>query len=297
MTVKGQGKYFDPTFNGSEGTINKKGYSSDVYTDLALDWLKNRNRDKPFLLSLQFKAPHHDYGHAQRYDKLLEGVSVPEPPTLYEEVRESDSKLKNLFLRRTKFHMLYSGAESKKNGKYDANYYTRHLEDPEPNEMGKLREPTDRERIRVAYQHMIRKYVRCSTGNDDNLKRVLDFLDRENLKEDTVVIYTSDQGYWLGQHGFYDKRLILETSIRMPFVIRYPRLIKAGSVSDDLCVNVDLAPTILELAESIHPMPCRARAWFRFFGERNPKSGESPSFTLIGEPPTTLASEPLDSPT
>ncbi|MEG3604277.1 MAG: sulfatase [Verrucomicrobiota bacterium] len=285
MTVKGQGKYFDPTFNGSEGTINKKGYSSDVYTDLALDWLKNRNRDKPFLLSLQFKAPHHDYGHAQRYDKLLEGVSVPEPPTLYEEVRESDSKLKNLFLRRTKFHMLYSGAESKQNGKYDANYYTRHLEDPAPNEMGKLRKPTDRERIRVAYQHMIRKYVRCATGNDDNLKRVLDFLDRENLKEDTVVIYTSDQGYWLGQHGFYDKRLILETSIRMPFVIRYPRLIKAGSVSDDLCVNVDLAPTILELAGINPPDAMQGKSMVPILRGKKPKKWrESQFYTYWGAP-------------
>ena len=88
--------------------------------------------------------------------------------------------------------------------------------------MGKLREPTDRERIRIAYQHMIRTYVGCAVGNDDNLKRVLDFLDRENLKEDTVVIYISEQGYWLGHHGFYDERLILKTSIRMPFVIRYP---------------------------------------------------------------------------
>ena len=95
---------------------------------------------------------------------------------------------------------------------------------------------------------MIHKYVRCVAGNDDNLKRILDYLDQEKLTKDTVVIYTSDQGYWLGQHGFYDKRLILETSVRMPFLIRYPRLIKPGSVNSDLCVSVDLAPTLLELA-------------------------------------------------
>ena len=193
--------------------------------------------------------------------------------------------------------MLYSGAESKQNGKYDANYYTRHLEDPSPNEMGKLRKPTDRERIRVAYQHMIRKYVRCATGNDDNLKRVLDFLDRENLKEDTVVIYTSDQGYWLGQHGFYDKRLILETSIRMPFVIRYPRLIKAGSVSDDLCVSVDLAPTILELAGINPPDAMQGKSMVPILRGKKPKKWRESQFYTYWEPPTTMASEPLDSPT
>jgi arylsulfatase A-like enzyme len=107
---------------------------------------------------------------------------------------------------------------------------------------------SERDRVRVAYQHMMHKYIRCLTGNDDNVKRVLDYLDAEGMAEDTVVIYTSDQGYWLGQHGLYDKRLILETSVRMPFLIRYPKLIQPGSVNDDLCINVDIAPTLLDLA-------------------------------------------------
>ena len=118
----------------------------------------------------------------------------------------------------------------------------------------------EKDRIRVAYQHMIHKYVRCLTGNDDNLKRVLDYLDQEKLTEDTVVIYTSDQGYWLGQHGFYDKRLILETTVRMPFLIRYPRLIKPGSVNSDLCINVDVAPTLLELAGVKSPAAMQGRS-------------------------------------
>ena len=247
MVVKGQGKYFDPTFTGTEGTWKRKGYSTDVYTDVAMDWLKKRDKDKPFLLSLQFKAPHHDYGHAPRYDDLLAGVPIPEPPSLYAGVRDCDSNLKKEFLRRTKFHMLYSGGNPKQKGMENC-YYLRHLKDSPPNAMWNHDPDSDKDKIRVAYQHMIHKYVRCLTGNDDNLKRVLDFLDEENLSDDTVVIYTSDQGYWLGQHGFYDKRLILETSIRMPFLIRYPRLIKPEGVSRDLCVNVDVAPTLLELA-------------------------------------------------
>lgn len=253
MTVKGQGKYFDPTFNGSEGTWKREGYSTDVYTDIAMEWLKNRDQSKPFLLSLQFKAPHHDYGHAERYDDLLAGVTVPEPPTLYEDVRNSDSNLKKEFLKATKFHMLHAVGKG-------GTYYDRHIKDKAPNEMWEHDANDDKDKIRVAYQHQIHKYIRCIAGNDDNLKRLLDFLDTEDLAENTVVIYTSDQGYWLGQHGFYDKRLILETSMRMPFLIRYPKLIKPGTVNNDLCINVDIAPTLLELAGVEIPKAMQGRS-------------------------------------
>jgi arylsulfatase A-like enzyme len=243
MTVKGQGKYFDPIFHGSEGTWNRKGYSTDVYTDIAIDWLRAREKDKPFFLSLQFKAPHHEFGHAARYDKLLAGVEIPEPATLYEDTHNSNSMLKRQFMEQTKFHMTRGASKGKAEG-----YYDRHIKDPTPDEMWKHDPQNDRDKIRVAYQHMIHKYIRCIQGNDDNLKRVLEFLDDEELTENTIVIYTSDQGYWLGQHGMYDKRLILETSIRMPFLIRYPKMIRPATVSSSLCINVDLAPTLLEVA-------------------------------------------------
>ncbi|TWT85120.1 Arylsulfatase [Planctomycetes bacterium CA13] len=241
MTVKGQGKYFDPTFYGSEGTWKRKGYSTDVYTDIAIDWLENRDRDRPFLLSLQFKAPHHDYGHAERYNDLLDGVTIPEPPTLYEDVQSSDSNLKRDFLKYSKFHMLHAVGKG-------GTYYDRHVNDKAPDEMWEHDRHNDKDKIRVAYQHQLHKYIRCIAGNNDNLKRVLDYLDAEGLTDGTVVIYTSDQGYWLGQHGFYDKRLILESSMRMPFLIRYPTLIKPGTVNAELCMNVDIAPTLLDLA-------------------------------------------------
>ncbi len=243
MTVHRQGTYFDPTFTGSEGTWNRIGYSTDVYTDIAMDWLQQRDHEKPFLLCLQFKAPHHDYGHARRYDDLFKDVVIPEPPTLYDSVEESNYFLIKDFLKGSQFHMYRTIDDDGK--RY---YYNRHVNDHAPDEMWDHDKHSEHDKVRVAYQHMIHKYIRCISGNNDNVKRVLDYLDAEALAENTVVIYTSDQGYWLGQHGLYDKRLILETSIRMPFLIRYPKMINPGSVNDELCINVDIAPTLLELA-------------------------------------------------
>lgn len=281
MVVKGQGKYFDPTFNGTEGTWKREGYSTDVYTDIAMDWLKNRDADKPFLLSLQFKAPHHDYGHAQRYDDLLADVSIPEPPTLYEDVRNSDSNLKKEFLAGTKFHMLHAGLS-----KGGGSYFFRHLKDAAPNEMWKHDPDSDKDKIRVAYQHQIHKYIRCVMGNDDNLKRVLDYLDAEKLTDNTVVIYTADQGYWLGQHGFYDKRLILDESMMMPFLIRYPKLIKPGSVNKDLCINVDIAPTLLDLAGAAIPQAMQGRSMTPLLNGDAPSNWrQSQFYTYWGAPP------------
>ena len=268
MTVKGQGKYFNPSFSGSEGKWQRKGYSTDVYTDIAMDWLKSRDPEKPFLLSLQFKAPHHDFGHAERYNDLLADVTIPEPANLYEDIRQSDSALKRLFLAGTKFHMLHAGG---KGGKGGSNYYNRHLKDPAPNQMWEHDPTSDRDKICVAYQHMMHKYIRCIAGNDDNLKRVLDYLDTEGLADDTVVVYTSDQGYWLGQHGFYDKRLILETSMRMPFVMRYPRLIQSGSINTDLCMNIDIAPSLLELAGVPIPDAMQGRSFVPMLKGKSPE--------------------------
>ena len=262
MTVRGQGKYFDPSFSGSEGNWNRKGYSTDVYTDIAMKWLREHDRSKPFLLCLQFKAPHHDYGHAARYNDLLADVTIPEPPTLYDDIASSNSNLMRDFLKVTKFHMLNSTGKGGKKSP-GSNYYQRHLKDAAPNQMWPHDVNSKRDKIRVAYQHMMHKYIRCIAGNDDNLKRVLDYLDTEKLSDNTIVIYTSDQGYWLGQHGFYDKRLILETSMRMPFLIRYPKLIKPGSVNSDLCMNVDIAPTLLDLADAPIPKAMQGRSMVR----------------------------------
>ncbi|VGO18824.1 Arylsulfatase [Pontiella sulfatireligans] len=257
--VEGQGTYFDPKYDGPGGIKEEvKGYSSDKYTDKALDWLQDRDRTKPFCMMLQFKAPHHPYDPAPRHMKLLEDVAVPEPPTLYEDIDASNSKLKRYMLERTKFHMVLTpkskgGKKPKPNESFG--YYIRHVEDMEPHE-----KTNQRDCWRVAYQHMVKTYIRCITAVDENVGRMIDYLEDEGLMEETIIIYTADQGYWLGQHGFYDKRLILDESLKMPFLIRYPRMIKAGTENQDLCSNVDIAPTLLEMTDLPVPGKMQGRS-------------------------------------
>ena len=230
--VGGQGEWFDPEFDGPRGKQTVEGYCSDVYTDIALDWLKKRDADKPFCLMLHFKAPHHSYEYPPRHDKLLEGVKVPEPENLYENVANTSPLMKNKLF-----------------GQMDAAraYYERHKNDTHP--PMEPHDPTDhRSRVAAAYQHMTKKYIRCVTAVDENVGRVLDYLSKEGLVDNTVVVYTSDQGYWLGQHGLYDKRLILEESLKMPFIVRYPKEIKPSTVCDKLSMNIDMAETLLDYA-------------------------------------------------
>ena len=253
--VKGQGTYFDPKYIGPDGLKEQvEGYSSDKYADKAMEWLDGRDRDKPFCMMLHFKATHHEFDPAPRHMKLLEGVKVPEPPSLYEDPWNAKSRLKQDWAERTKFHLVYAP----KNGDPEnpkTSYYNRHRKEMEPHDKNDMDD-----RRRVAYQHMIKQYIRCLAGIDENVGRMIDYLKKEGILNDTIIVYTADQGYWLGQHGFYDKRLILDGSLKMPFIVRYPKLIRPASENQDLCSNVDIAPTLLDLVNLPVPPTMQGRS-------------------------------------
>ncbi len=240
-----QGKWFDPTFQTPGGVEQMEGYSSDVYTNVALDWLGRHEPDKPFALMLHFKAPHHSYEYPPRVKDLLRGVKIPEPDNLYEDLDQTSPLLKH-----RRFQQMDGPLQQH-------SYYWRHVDDTEP---PMAPASNHRERVSAAYQHMMHKYIRCVTAVDQNVGRVLDYLDSQGLAENTLVIYTSDQGYWLGQHGLYDKRLILEESLKMPLLVRYPKQIEAGSTNDALCSNVDFAETMLDYAGARVPKAMQGRS-------------------------------------
>ncbi len=227
--LPGQGRYHNPKLK--EKGWQEKGlktyedrHSTDVITDLSLSWLGNRDVEKPFFLMCHFKAPHRAWEPAKRFTDLYKDVEMPEPDNLLDDYSNRSRAAANATLK--------IGEDM---GKRD-------VKQERPEGLG-------RDELRKwAYQLYIKDYLRCVTGVDENVGRLLDFLDEENLSRDTVVIYTSDQGFFLGEHGYYDKRFMYEESLRMPFVARYPREIKAGSVNDDIIINVDFAPTFLDYA-------------------------------------------------
>jgi len=239
--LPGQGDYFDPLLkekgkgweDGEEGGEVHKGYVTDVITDISLDFLKNRPKDKPFCLLYQHKAPHDMWEYDEKHAHLYEGTDIPEPDNLFDDYENRGEAIKRttqkigmeetLFLHETQGDQ-FSGVG-------------RELEDlPE------------KEKKRRSYQHFIKAFLRCVASIDDNVGRVLDYLDEEGLAEDTIVIYTSDQGFFLGEHGMFDKRFMYEESLRIPFLVRYPRKIKAGSVNKDIITNCDFAETFLDYA-------------------------------------------------
>ncbi|EDM26171.1 mucin-desulfating sulfatase (N-acetylglucosamine-6-sulfatase) [Lentisphaera araneosa HTCC2155] len=235
--VDDQGEYFNPSFLDEQNqTVKTAGYSTDVYTDQALEWLSKHKSADPFMLMLNFKAPHYPYDYPERYESLLENSQIPEPLNLYEDLTKSSPMLKNRCF----------GQMAKARS-----YFRRQYKSTTP-EMSKDGVDTWTGQVSAAYQHMSKKYIRCITAVDENVGRVLDYLEHNNLNDNTIVIYGSDQGYWLGQHGLYDKRLILDQSIKMPFIISYPKLIK-NNKNFELCSNIDIAPTLLDLVGATPP--------------------------------------------
>lgn len=247
----GQGKYYDPVlYSRDEGELTPvrfdsrltrevrlkeyKGHSSDVVTDLALDWLKNkRNREEPFFLMYHFKAPHDMFENAKRYDSYLEDVEIPLPETGYEPGWGSVA---------TRGHndslVHYIGASLGKRN------HIRNM----GRSLGISEELPEDEFVRETYDLYMKRYLRCVKGIDDNLKRVFAYLEEEGLMDNTLIVYTGDQGFFLGEHDFIDKRWMYEESLRMPLLIRYPEMVEAGSTNDWIINNADFAPTLLQLA-------------------------------------------------
>jgi arylsulfatase A-like enzyme len=226
----GQGSYFKPTLNYPDKTKKTfEGYYADRYVDEALQWLKGRDRSKPFYLSLHFKGPHESFDYPERWEHLHADEDIPEPFNLHEEIHRTSPLLKGM------------------------HYSFMHDDDAPKSYYEKVRNglptaETEAEKRSLAYQHVLHKYIRCVAALDENLARVIDHLEAEGIKDETLIVYTSDQGYWLGQHGMFDKRLILETSLKMPLIVRYPKEVKAGAVNDRLAMNIDFGPTMLDFA-------------------------------------------------
>lgn len=222
--LQGQGPYFDPEMVCNGEKVQYEGYTTDLITDLSLEWLKERDKEKPFFMMYHHKAPHRPWDPDNKHADMYEDIDIPTPDTF-------DDDYSNRAAAAGAAQMTV------------AEHLTeRDLKQPVPQGL------TPAEEKHWKYQRYIKDYLRCVASVDDNVGRVLDYLDDDGIADDTLVIYTSDQGFFLGDHGWYDKRFMYEESLRMPFIIRHPRSIAPESVNNDIITNVDFAATFLDYA-------------------------------------------------
>lgn len=255
MVLPGQGRYHNPILKTKENWGDRyeggkpyEGFSSDVITDFTIDWMKKRDQQKPFMMMCHFKATHEPFDYPERLSALYKNQEIPEPESLYDFGPETTGRgfvgqsIDNLATR-------YMKASS-------GPWWTDYPGLPFTTEG--LDSIQARKKV---YQKFIKDFMRCGAAIDENIGRLLDYLDESGLAENTVVIYTADQGYFLGEHGFFDKRMIYEESLRMPFVIRYPKEIKGGTRIDDIILNIDFPSLFADYAGIENPQGMQGRSF------------------------------------
>jgi len=251
MILPGQGVYFEPVFLTPGGRKVIPGYASDVITDLAIDFLKDRPRDKPFFLMCHHKAPHRPWVPDAKHQALFAGKTIPEPASLRDDyttradaIRECKQKVFDDLTRRD----LKLEPPSELKGTNRNQWLQVEPTEVEIEIRGEKKTLKGEELNKWKYQRYMQDYLACIQSVDDNVGRLLDWLDANGLRENTLVIYTSDQGFFLGDHGLYDKRFMYDPSLKMPFMVRWPGVIKAGSVQAAMAINCDFAPTFMDVA-------------------------------------------------
>lgn len=247
-----QGEYINPRFNTAEswgkGTNGKsgvecKGFSTDIVTDKTIEWINNRDKERPFMMFCHFKATHEPFDFPERLTHIYDGVVFPEPENLMEfGSQQSGRTFSGQTLEELSRRWSAASAAPDK-------WWCRYPELPFSVEG--LDSVAAR---RKSYQKFMRDYLRCGAAVDDNIGRLLTMLDKQELSDNTIVIYVADQGYFLGEHGFFDKRLFYEESLRMPFVIRYPKEIQGGTRNKDIIMNIDFAPLLADYAQAKPPV-------------------------------------------
>ncbi|MBK6931580.1 MAG: sulfatase [Saprospirales bacterium] len=269
--LPGQGAYYNPDFLTAAGREKVEGYATTLITDFALQWLDRRDTSRPFFLMLHHKAPHRNWMPEEKYLHLFDEVTIPEPATLFDDYSSRSAAARQQEMRiADHMDLAYDlkvweappdGRESWFRSETEA--FLNSLTPAQraailaayAGENARLLRDSLRGEalVRWKYQRYIKDYLRCIQSVDDQVGRVLDYLEAHGLAQNTLIFYTSDQGFYLGEHGWYDKRFMYEESYRQPLLLRWPGVIPPGSVSDALVMNVDFVPTFLDVAGAPAP--------------------------------------------
>ncbi|RDW83565.1 sulfatase family protein [Aspergillus mulundensis] len=265
--VPGQGEYWDPQFIEPDGVKREEGYATDIITDKSLEFMKNRDKNRPFFLMCHHKAPHRSWEYHPKYRNLYTDL-IRVPDTFTDDYKHR-AKAAKVAKMRVAEDLTYAdlglvqpeGPASTVGVKMldTWSFHDRKIPAPGPEDVTKLRLmdkedgtiytfTTTQDLAEFKFQRYMQRYLRTIQSIDDNVGRMLDFLDEEDLSENTVVVYTSDQGFFLGEHGWFDKRFMYEESFQMPLLIKYPAEIAPGTICNDIVCNVDFAATFLDLA-------------------------------------------------
>ncbi|MFO7668681.1 MAG: sulfatase [Bacteroidales bacterium] len=272
--LPGQGNYYNPDFITNEGNIRVEGYVTDIITDMTMDWMENR-RDpgKPFLLFYLHKAPHREWLPAPRHYREFTKKTFPEPPTLFDDYQGRGSAAREAEMN-ILLHQNWAGDSKLRpevldelgiepSSDWDKQAMENHYNRFTPGQLAswnevydpiiedfKTRYPgmTKEDQMSWKYQRYMQDYLGCIAAVDESVGALLTYLDQTGLDKNTIVVYTSDQGFYLGEHGWFDKRFIYNESFRTPLLIRWPGVTEAGSVNNEMVQNLDFAQTLLEAA-------------------------------------------------
>ena len=277
--LPGQGAYMDPVLYTATGQRTYTGrYVTDVITDLGIDFIKERPRNKPFFLMLHNKAPHRPWQPDAIHKAQFANRWIPEPETFWDAyttrtdaLRENRQRVAADLTRRDLKLEPPAGLEGPELAKWLST---------KPDTVTTTRDGTPvtltgEDLSRWKYQRYMQDYLATIQSVDDNVGRLLAFLDDSGLSRNTIVVYTSDQGFFLGDHGLFDKRFMYEEALRMPFLVRWPAVIKKGSRSDALALNVDFAPTFLDVAGLPVPSDMQGRSLLPVLRGRTPADWRS----------------------
>jgi arylsulfatase A-like enzyme len=276
MILPGQGSYINPDFITKDGDTTITGYVTDIITDVTLEWLDTkRDPDKPFMLMYLHKAPHRPWWPSPEKFEEFYGKTFPEPDNLFDDYSNRGTAAKTAEMNLLR-HMMYNhdskirpALTKRMNPEPFVPEYEGSFDNPYTNRVNEaqkaLYEPildkinadfeenwpkmTEKEKMQWKYQRYMQDYLACISSVDDNVGRVLDYLDTNDLTENTMVIYTSDQGFYLGEHGWFDKRFIYDESFKTPLLVRWPNEIKPGITNEEMVQNLDFAQTMLEAAQ------------------------------------------------
>jgi len=279
--LPGQGQYYNPDFIEMGFPTRRRGYATNLITDDCLDWLRTRDAKRPFAVLLHHKAPHRNWMPDARHLSMYENTDVPLPETFFDDyaTRSDAARLQTMRIAdvlrlatdlkvkpgskpgyespgekadRDAWNAVYARFDEEQRKAWDEAYGA-------SNESFLKADLKGDALAKWKYERYIKDYLRCIASVDDNVGRVLDYLDESGLAQNTMVVYTSDQGFYLGEHGWFDKRFMYEESLRMPLIVRYPEEIHAG-VSDQMVMNLDFAPSFLDYAGVPVPKDMQGRS-------------------------------------